>query len=262
MHTEPEIRRAIKPIIEKYGQLNTTELKSILADYIEYDEEDLKESDTRNGETLIEQRIRNIVSHAKSDNYIYPEGFKVDKTVKPTVFTAIQGLSSNKEEISKTEIFKRKKIAQKTEKYKKNYKKINWNLENERRTEIGSKGEVFVFEREKQIVAEFDEKSVNRVIHLSAKQGDGFGYDIESVNTDGKTIFIEVKTTTGNLETPFYMSENEKSFFEENKNGNAFVYRVYNFNPETSHGQIKIISAKELFDNYNFDPISFIVTLK
>ena len=43
MHTEPEIRRAIKPIIEKYGQLNTTELKSILAEYIEYDEEDLKE---------------------------------------------------------------------------------------------------------------------------------------------------------------------------------------------------------------------------
>lgn len=31
MHTEPKIRRVIKPIIEKYGQLNTTELKSILA---------------------------------------------------------------------------------------------------------------------------------------------------------------------------------------------------------------------------------------
>ena len=39
MHTEPEIRRAIKPIIEKYGQLNTTELKAILSEYIEYDEE-------------------------------------------------------------------------------------------------------------------------------------------------------------------------------------------------------------------------------
>ena len=262
MHTEPEIRRAIKPIIEKYGQLNTTELKSILAEYIEYDEEDLKESDTRSGETLIEQRIRNIVSHAKSDDYIYPEGFKVNKNVKPTIFTAIEGLSTATVEISTNEIKKRKDDIKKSEKTKKVYRKINWNLENERRTEIGSKGEVFVYEREKQIVAEFDEESVNRVIHLSAKQGDGFGYDIESVNKEGKTIFIEVKTTTGSVETPFYMSVNEKSFFEENKKNNAYIYRVYNFNPETSHGLIKIISAKDLFENYNFDPISFIVTPK
>lgn len=40
------------------------------------------------------------------------------------------------------------------------------------------------------------------------------------------------------------------------------IYRVYNFIKETRHGQTKIISAKELFENYNFDPISFIVTPK
>ena len=251
MHTEPEIRRAIKPIIEKYGQLNTTELKAILSEYIEYDEEDLQESDTRNGETLIEQRIRNIVSHARSEDYVYPEGFKVNKTVKPTLFTAITGLSANLKEISISEITKRRKSVKKNDKKRKIYKKIDWTLENERRTELGTKG-----------VAEFDETAINRVIHLSAKQGDGFGYDIESVNKTGETIFIEVKTTTGAVETPFYMSVNEKSFFEENISNNAYIYRVYNFNPETSHGQIKIISAKELLENYNFDPISFIVTPK
>ena len=262
MHTEPEIRRAIKPIIEKYGQLNTTELKAILSEYIEYDEEDLQESDTRNGETLIEQRIRNIVSHARSEDYVYPEGFKVNKTVKPTLFTAITGLSANLKEISISEITKRRKSVKKNDKKRKIYNKIDWTLENERRTELGTKGEIFVYEREKQTVAEFDETAINRVIHLSAKQGDVFGYDIESVNKTGETIFIEVKTTTGAVETPFYMSVNEKSFFEENISNNAYIYRVYNFNPETSHGQIKIISAKELLENYNFDPISFIVTPK
>lgn len=258
MHTESEIRKVIKPIIEKYGQVNTTELKALLSEFIEYDEEDLQESQTRSGETLIEQRIRNVVSHAKSDNYIYPEGFKVNKTLEPTIFTAVIGLTSDLKEISREEISNRKK----TDKKRKSYKKIDWNLENERRTELGTKGELFVYEREKQNVAEFDENAVNRVIHLSAKQGDAFGYDIESVNKAGETIFIEVKTTTGVLETPFYMSFNEKAFFEEHISNNAYIYRVYSFNPETSHGLIKVISAKDLIENYNFDPISFMVTPK
>lgn len=55
------------------------------------------------------------------------------------------------------------------------------------------------------------------------------------------------------------MSKNEQLFFLENINGNAFLYRVFNFNKEDQHGKIKIISAKDLFENYNFDPISFMV---
>ena len=31
MHTEAEIRRAIKPLLDKYGQLNTSEVKQKLA---------------------------------------------------------------------------------------------------------------------------------------------------------------------------------------------------------------------------------------
>ena len=58
------------------------------------------------------------------------------------------------------------------------------------------------------------------------------------------------------------MSRNEKLFFEENIDNNAYVYRVFNFNEESRHGQIKIVSAKELLENYNFEPISFMVTHK
>ena len=110
---------------------------------------------------------------------------------------------------------------------------------------------------------------------VAAKYLESKGYDIIQKNfmcrqgeidiiarDFNELVFIEVKTTTGSVETPFYISVNEKSFFEENKNNNAYIYRVYNFNPETSHGLIKIISAKDLFENYNFDPISFIVTPK
>jgi hypothetical protein len=33
-------------------------------------------------------------------------------------------------------------------------------------------------------------------VHVSEVEGDGHGYDIESINQEGESIFIEVKTTT------------------------------------------------------------------
>ena len=123
-------------------------------------------------------------------------------------------------------------------------------------------GEEFVYEYEKERVSNFDLSSVDRVLHLSILQGDGLGYDISSVNNDGSTRRIEVKTTSSGLETPFYMSENEKLFFETYKDDGAYVYRVYDFNRDTRRGKIEIISANDLLDNYNFDPVTFAVTKK
>ena len=257
VHTEAEIRVAIKPLIELYGEMTTSEIKQHLDEVLDYDDDDKILSETRN-EILITQRIGNIVAHQSELVKIYSEGFIVDKNYKPAHFFAVTGLAGKEQKISKTEIQQRQKKAQ--QRYI--YKKINWELQNERRSLLGHLGEEFVFHSEIFKVKEFDIASLDKVIHLSEKQGDGFGYDICSVNENGETIFIEVKTTKGSCETPFYMSKNERLFFEENINNNAYIYRVYNFIKETRHGQTKIISAKELFKNYNFDPISFIVTPK
>lgn len=257
MHTEAEIRVAIKPLVEFYGEMTTSEIKQHLAEVLDYDEDDKTPSETRN-EILITQRIGNIVAHQGEQIKVYSEGFIVDKSFKPAHFFALKGLAGKEQKISDTEIQKRQKKA----KERHIYKKINWELENERRSLLGHLGEEFVFHFEVAKVREFDVSSVYKVIHLSEKQGDGFGYDICSINEKGETVFIEVKTTKGNTETPFYMSKNEKSFFEENIDNNAYVYRVYHFNEDTRRGKIKIISAKELLENYNFDPISFIVIPK
>lgn len=257
MHTESEIRSAIKPLVEFYGEMTTSEIKKHLEEVLDYDADDKKQSETRN-ELLITQRIGNIVAHQSETVKVYSEGFIVDKSYKPAHFFAIKGLSGYEEKISEAEIKKRQQKA----KQKHIYKKVNWELENERRSLNGHLGEEFVFLTEVAKVKELDLCSLDKVIHLSEKQGDGFGYDICSVNEIGETIFIEVKTTKGSAETPFYMSRNEKLFFEENMDNNAYIYRVFNFNEESRHGQIKIISAKELLENYNFDPISFMVTAK
>lgn len=62
MHSEAEIRRAIKPLLDKYGQLNTSEVKQKLNEVLVFDEEDKVMSKTRR-EILIIQRIGNIVAH-------------------------------------------------------------------------------------------------------------------------------------------------------------------------------------------------------
>jgi hypothetical protein len=84
-------------------------------------------------------------------------------------------------------------------------------------------------------------------------------YDVLSINENGLPRYIEAKTTSGSVDTPFYMSNNEKRFFEE-YGDSAFIYRVYNFKRETRHGEVKIISQSELLSNYKFDPVTWLVT--
>lgn len=259
MHTEGEIRKAVKVLLEAEGELNTTEVKQRLNEVLTFDEQDKQMSTTRN-EMLIIQRIGNIVAHQTEVKHNYPEGFCVDKSKRPAIFTATAGIGNNIKPISEADVKKRKKSA--TKNRQKTYRKVNWEFVNERRSSIGQAGEEFVYHREIEKVKIFSPSDIDKVMHLSEQQGDGFGYDILSLNEKGEAVYIEVKTTIGNVDAPFYMSENERSFFEDNIDNNAYIYRVFNFNQSDSHGDIKIISAKDLFENYNFDPISYAVTPK
>ena len=259
MHSEKQIRVAIRPLIEMYGELTTSEIKQKIEEVLILDDEDKKMSTTRK-EILIIQRIGNIVAHQGEKVKIYDEGFIVDKSYRPAKFFAIKGINQEKVKISHSEIRKRKKEASRIETERKVYKKIDWNLENERRTALGLLGEEFVLEFEKEKVKNIDSSSIERVIHLSALDGDGFGYDILSLNELGEPIYIEVKTTVKGEDIPFFMSKNEKSFFEQN--ANAWLYRVYDFNIDSRHGKIKKISSQDLLENYNFDPVTFMVSKK
>ena len=124
-------------------------------------------------------------------------------------------------------------------------------------------GEDYVIRYETNRLLEFAELDTDRIVHLSDEQGDGAGFDVISLNEDGTERFIEVKTTKGSLDTPFYMTENERAYFELHKNeGDLFIYRVYNFDEINKTGKIEVIPADKLFTDYNFDPISYKVTKK
>ena len=61
MHSEGEIKQFVRILVEKYGELTTSELKEKMSEVVDYDSDDMKLSPTRRGETKIQQIIRNIV---------------------------------------------------------------------------------------------------------------------------------------------------------------------------------------------------------
>jgi len=256
-HTEAQIRRAIKPLLTVYGELNTSEVKSLLHTVLTFDAEDNIKSKTRN-ETLIIQRIGNIVAHQGEKFKIYDEGFIVDKNHRPAKFSLINPISNKV--IQPDEVTT---IKEKTRRFI--GRKVDWEKVRDRNNEIGDQGEEFVLEFEIDRLIETLSiervKAMQNVQHLSRLQGDGLGYDISSINDDGSPRYIEVKTTSGDFNQPFFMSENERRFFEE-YGDSAFIYRVYNFDKEARHGNVKIISSSELFSDFTFDTTTWKVTPK
>ena len=123
---------------------------------------------------------------------------------------------------------------------------------------IGLLGEEWAVTYEKERLSKLGIS--HSVIHTSIEEGDGKGYDIESVEDDGITPrYIEVKTTTGGVGQPFYFTSNELFYSELNKE-HYYVYRIYNFKSATKQADLLMIhgSLKEL----NGKPVSYKVSLK
>jgi hypothetical protein len=114
------------------------------------------------------------------------------------------------------------------------------NKENKR---IGDLGELWILDYERKKLREANLHNLaSRVRQDSKEKGDGLGYDIFSYDLTGNEIFIEVKTSTGAVNTPFYLTATElaRSVVDADK---YFVYRVYQFNEMTKTGSIKIIAG-------------------
>lgn len=117
--------------------------------------------------------------------------------------------------------------------------------------ELGNSGEelVIVYER-KRLKALGKDELADQV----NKMQDGKGYDVLSFNEDGSEFYIEVKTTTGNHDTPFDISLNEYLFAERNK-GDYKIYRLYNYSDETNNADFFII--ENVLEKLLFQPTGF-----
>ncbi len=122
--------------------------------------------------------------------------------------------------------------------------------------ELGDFGEELVLDYETNKLKERGQKDYIDRVRI-AKDGEGF--DILSFDENGNEIYIEVKTTKGNEKTPFYLSINEKLFFEKNSS-NYLIYRLYNYDYENNYADFFIV--KNLDEELLFQPTEFKVYLR
>ena len=97
-----------------------------------------------------------------------------------------------------------------------------------RNRKLGRAGEEMIFEFEQRRLHDAGQKELSGKVRWVARdEGDGHGYDIESYNTSGAKRLIEVKTTTGDQTTPFFISRNEERVSQERDEFR--LYRLYDF---------------------------------
>jgi len=112
-------------------------------------------------------------------------------------------------------------------------RKKDYELELKRNTKQGELTEKIAFNIEKSRLMNHPilKDYVGKIRHTSVVDGDGAGYDIQSFYYDEEAneicdYYIEVKSTNGGINTPFFMSDNELEVAREK--GNSYsIFRLF-----------------------------------
>lgn len=258
MVKEKDIKERLRKILEALGGFATAQdIINYIRQNFDLTENDRTMSVTRPGEETYEQRVRNIVSHAQKKNGYeeFPQGFAI-------VHTDVTKNGQKKKEwlFVLPEVKSGPSITE-----EKDYKgrKIDWDGINQKRREIGEKGERYVYEQERLFVAEHFPSEIDRVVWISREKGDGFGYDVRSVCHENPAIdlMIEVKTTFSKAyTTKFQISLNEARFLNDKSKENEIheIYRLYN--PENDGETFSVVKLAS--DDIILSPSTYDATIK
>ncbi|NCU42703.1 MAG: DUF3883 domain-containing protein [Candidatus Moranbacteria bacterium] len=141
-------------------------------------------------------------------------------------------------------------------------RKIDWEELNAKRKKTGLAGEEIVMNIEKEYFRSINRDDLARQVeHRSKEQGDGLGYDILSFFEDGREKYIEVKSTTGELVSSFYLSRNELEFLQSHLE-NAFIYKVKISLERDGEDLLQIFRAREVVASENMTPVQYLVKMK
>jgi len=139
--------------------------------------------------------------------------------------------------------------------------KIDRTIEQKNKTNVGEIGEKLVLKIEKERLETAGRKDLAEKVEWSSNlYGDGLGYDIKSFETNGKIRYIEVKSTTGNENTPFIISLNELSFSREYSDS-FFIYRVCNISDNMGSVRYYILQGN-IENTCQLSPNSYLATPK
>jgi len=126
-------------------------------------------------------------------------------------------------------------------------------------TDLGEAGEELVLRWEQQRLGEANLSGLAAQVKRVSINDDALGYDIQSFRGQGMTprqqeepVFIEVKTTTGNANRPFYVSSNELDC-SRRKRDHYCLYRVYDFGKKPNY----YILSGPLDDTCEMQPVTY-----
>lgn len=196
---------------------------------------------------------------------IYSEDDMVDKSLKDISYEIVEISNSIQTDDNMDIIYDESPLE--LRKYRKNdvdrkinrTKKPDYLAEELVKTKQGELNEKVIYERELQKIMELEAKEeVERMEEFFKNRNDSEGYDILSFEQqeDGslKEIYIEVKSTKGNEGTPIDITDNELEFAKKHID-QYYLYRIYN--SDKKNKTLKIVTGKELLENYVFVPSSY-----
>ncbi|PVZ67784.1 DUF3883 domain-containing protein [Pelagibaculum spongiae] len=123
---------------------------------------------------------------------------------------------------------------------------------------LGLAGEKFVVEFERQRLISLGLADLSAEIeHTSQAEGDGTGFDICSFDEQGREHFIEVKTTRGSQNAPFFISPNEIAFSNEYPDQFS-IYRVFSYSRQPRLFRM----PGEVARNFDIKPSMFMANIK
>ncbi|WP_347065402.1 DUF3883 domain-containing protein [Flavobacterium sp. WV_118_3] len=142
---------------------------------------------------------------------------------------------------------------------KKEFEGVDIDFQSKAKTQkdLGDAGEALVKQREIDFL---NEKGLHDKASLVDIVKDGKGYDVFSFDENGVEKFIEVKTTTGNEYSPFYLSDNEFDFMRLHPNQYS-IYRIYNYDAENNFGEFFELN-KNVENQLLMKPIQYQVLIK
>jgi len=139
-------------------------------------------------------------------------------------------------------------------------KSPNYLAQHANNTSLGLLGEELVLAQEiKQLIDANRQDLADKVVHVSVVEGDGAGYDIRSYGPDGKSKFIEVKSTKGSASSPFFISPNEIEFSKKNPN-NYHLYRLFDLDTLSKSAKAYVVLG-DLSGQLDLRPTQFIAEI-
>lgn len=169
-------------------------------------------------------------------------------------------ISENKELTFINEPLKVRRYRENSEKRKMNRKyKPDYIAEEIIKNKQGIINEKVIFENEIRIMTELKAyKQIEKMKEFFENKKENEGYDILSfqLKDNGEYIekYIEVKSTKNEEGTPIDITDNEIRFAKDHID-QYYIYRI--IKSESKDRYVKIVTGKELFENFEFIPTTF-----